>query len=76
MYKERIGKQLTRTSLQLSYIHNLMTSSGQIFEFVARDRGDFYITKQAYFERTRSAKSLQRNIPEFQTYGVIHSQVL
>ncbi|HJD64703.1 MAG TPA: LPS-assembly protein LptD [Rickettsia endosymbiont of Diachasma alloeum] len=67
MYKERIGKQLTRTSLQLSYIHNLITSSGQIFEFVARDRGDFYIAKQAYFERTRAAKTLQRNIPEFQT---------
>lgn len=67
MYKERIGKQLTRTSLQLSFIHNLITSSGQIFDFVARDRGDFYLARRAYFDKPRETKSFQRNIPEFQT---------
>lgn len=66
MYKERIGKQLTRTSLQLSYIYNLMTSSGQIFDFVVRDRGDFYLARRAYFDKPRDTKSFQRNIPEFQ----------
>lgn len=67
MYKERIGKQLTRTSIRLSYIHNLMTSSGQVFDFIVRDRGDFYLARQAYFDKPRDIKSFQRNIPEFQT---------
>ncbi|XVN41801.1 MAG: LPS-assembly protein LptD [Rickettsia endosymbiont of Argas persicus] len=67
MYKERIGKQLTRTSLSLSFIHNILTSSGQIFEFTAKDRGDFYLARRAYFDKPKETKSFQRNIPEFQT---------
>jgi len=67
MYKERIGKQLTRTSLQLSFINNFLTSSGHIFDFIARDRGDFYLARRAYLDKPRETKSFQRNIPELQT---------
>jgi len=67
MYKERIGKQLTRTSLSVSFIHNFLTSSGQIFDLVARDRGDFYLARRAYLDKPRDTKSFQRNIPELQT---------
>ncbi|HJD55513.1 MAG TPA: LPS-assembly protein LptD [Rickettsia endosymbiont of Pyrocoelia pectoralis] len=67
MYKERIGKQLTRTSLQLSLIHNYINSSGQIFNFTARDRGDFYLVHNSYLNKPKESKSFQRNIPEFET---------
>ncbi|WP_422229049.1 LPS-assembly protein LptD [Rickettsia endosymbiont of Halotydeus destructor] len=66
-YKERIGKQLARTSLQLSFIHNLLTPSGQIFNFSLKDRGDFYFIRQNYLNRVKEQKTLTRNIPEFQT---------
>lgn len=67
MYKERLGKQLTRTSLSVSFVHNFLTSSGQIFDFIARDRGDFYLARRTYLDRPRDTKSFQRNIPELQT---------
>lgn len=66
-YKERIGKQLARTSLQLSFIHNLLTPSGQIFNFNLKDRGDFYFIRHEYLNKIRDQKTLARNIPEFQT---------
>ncbi|MCZ6901845.1 MAG: LPS-assembly protein LptD [Rickettsia endosymbiont of Ixodes persulcatus] len=67
IYKERIGKQLARTSLQFSILHNFITSSGQIFDFAAKDRGDFYLARRVYLDKTRDTKSFQRNIPELQT---------
>ena len=67
VYKERIGKQLTRTSLQLSIFHNFITSSGQIFDFAAKDRGDFYFVRNVHLDKPRESRSFQRNIPELQT---------
>ncbi|WP_041472524.1 LPS-assembly protein LptD [Rickettsia rickettsii] len=67
MYKERIGKQVARTSLQLSFMHNVLTASGQIFDFAAKDRGDFYLARRAYVDKPRESKSFQRNIPALQT---------
>ncbi|WP_347938994.1 LPS-assembly protein LptD [Rickettsia oklahomensis] len=66
MYKERIGTQLARTSLQFSILHYFITSSGQIFDFAAKDRGDFYLARRVYLDKTRDTKSFQRNIPELQ----------
>ncbi|WP_342270540.1 LPS-assembly protein LptD [Rickettsia endosymbiont of Orchestes rusci] len=67
LYKERIGKQLARTSLQLSFVHNLLTPSGQIFSFALKDREDFYFIRHEYLNKIRDQKTLARNIPEFQT---------
>ena len=48
-------------------MHNVLTASGQIFDFAAKDRGDFYLARQAYVDKPRESKSFQRNIPEWQT---------
>ncbi|ADE30220.1 LPS-assembly protein LptD [Rickettsia prowazekii] len=67
MYKARIGEQVARTSLQLSFMHNVLTSSGQILNFIAKDRGDFYLARSSYLDKQRKNQALQRNIPELQT---------
>lgn len=68
LYREKIGKQLTRFSLQGSLLHKFYTSSGQVLDFTLENRGDFYLVKHAYLDKSQDKKySVMRNIPELQT---------
>ncbi|XVN42586.1 MAG: LPS assembly protein LptD [Candidatus Rickettsia vulgarisii] len=66
VYKERNGKELGRTSIQISLDNNFLTPTGHLFNFIIRNRTDLYFISHTYLNDPRANKVLSRNIPEIQ----------
>ncbi|MCC8417197.1 MAG: LPS assembly protein LptD [Rickettsia endosymbiont of Bryobia graminum] len=66
VYKERNSKELGRTAIQIALDNSFLTSTGHLFNFIARNRTDIYFISHTYHNDLRANKLLTRNIPEIQ----------
>lgn len=63
IYREQLGIQVGRTAITGSLVNNLLTSTGHLFSFTARNRADLYLIKDTS-QDLYDEKLLGRNIPE------------
>lgn len=66
-YKEQQSRALTRTSLNLAWVNNFITPSGQLLNVVVRNRGDLALTNHLNKTDPKANEILYRTIPELQT---------